>query len=310
MEVLRIGSRGDSVKRLQQLLVKAGYNVSVDGIFGNGTEDVVQDFQKKNNLTADGIVGKITWTKLEGNILNDDAFIINKTKFVLPTKNYYQAIHTKKSIVLHHTAGWVIQKNSTKNLASMNHFNWWTSRDLHVSTAYSIDYYGNIYEHFDPKYWSYHLGIGGKLAYLDRESIGIEICNEGAMRKKSDGKFYWVSNGDTNGDGILDEILIPYNRLDNGLNDQPVHVQGGWRGYEYYAPYSQAQVDAALFLTKYLCDKFSIPRNFIEHNNYHKEILLDKYKGIYNHANVRKDGKWDLSPAWPFSDFKNKLNKD
>jgi N-acetyl-anhydromuramyl-L-alanine amidase AmpD len=304
MDVLKIGSRGEDVKKLQQLLVKAGYSVTVNSNFDLITEDAVEAFQKKNQLTPDGIVGNITWTKLENEKLVRPSFVINSTKFVLPTKNYFQEIQKKVSICLHHTAGWTIQKNSSANLASMNHFNWWTSRDLHVSTAYSIDYYGNIYEHFDPKYWAYHLGIGGKLAFLDKQSIGIEMCNEGAM-KKVDGKFYWITNADKDGDGVLDEILVPYNRMENGLNDLPVHVEGGWRGYEYYAPYSQAQIDAILFLCKYLIDKFGISKNFITNNEYDKSVLLG-YNGIFNHANCRKD-KYDLSPAFPFIDFKNKL---
>jgi N-acetylmuramoyl-L-alanine amidase len=35
-----------------------------DGIFGAGTENAVKAFQRHHGLTVDGIVGKITWTKL------------------------------------------------------------------------------------------------------------------------------------------------------------------------------------------------------------------------------------------------------
>lgn len=36
----------------------------VDGIFGTGTKQGVTCFQKNNGLTADGIVGSQTWSKL------------------------------------------------------------------------------------------------------------------------------------------------------------------------------------------------------------------------------------------------------
>lgn len=294
MDVLRIGSRGESVKKLQTLLNKLENSLLVDGVFGDTTEDAVIEFQKKNQLTADGIVGAVTWAKMEGTATNTQANVINKSKYVLPTKNYFQEVYPKKQIVWHHTAGHVITKNSATNAASMNHFNWWASRDLHVSTAYSIDYYGNIYEHFDPKYWAYHLGIGGKLKFLDQQSIGIEITNEGPL-KLVDDKFYWLDN-------------IPYIRNTNGLNDEPFHFPEGWRGHEYFAPYSQAQVDAAIWLGDYLSRKFNIERNVIEDFDYHVDILLGKYNGHYNHSNVRKD-KTDLSPAFPIKDFKKKLNK-
>ena len=59
------GSRGESVKTLQERLNAKGYNAgSVDGIFGKNTREAVIAFQKANGLAADGIVGKLTWAKL------------------------------------------------------------------------------------------------------------------------------------------------------------------------------------------------------------------------------------------------------
>ncbi len=51
------GSKGDNVKLLQQKLKNEGYNITVDGVFGPKTEKAVKDFQIKNGLTPDGIVG-------------------------------------------------------------------------------------------------------------------------------------------------------------------------------------------------------------------------------------------------------------
>lgn len=62
---VRVGSRGSDVKLLQELLVKNGYRVSADGIFGNGTKSAVQKFQASKGLTADGIVGTKTWSALQ-----------------------------------------------------------------------------------------------------------------------------------------------------------------------------------------------------------------------------------------------------
>lgn len=59
------GSRGDAVRKLQELLNALGYDCgSVDGIFGSKTKAAVLAFQKANGLAADGIVGSLTWGKL------------------------------------------------------------------------------------------------------------------------------------------------------------------------------------------------------------------------------------------------------
>ena len=59
--VLKKGSRGDEVVTLQKKLKQWGYyDGAVDGIYGSGTEKAVQYFQRKNGLTADGVVGAKT----------------------------------------------------------------------------------------------------------------------------------------------------------------------------------------------------------------------------------------------------------
>ena len=67
--VLKSGSKGGKVKALQAMLKGYGYGLGiwgVDGDFGAATVKAVQQYQKKNGLTADGIVGKATWAKLLG----------------------------------------------------------------------------------------------------------------------------------------------------------------------------------------------------------------------------------------------------
>ena len=63
--ILRQGSKGNEVKEVQRRLKQWGYYTgAVDGIFGAGTKQAVIAFQKKNGLTADGVVGKATYKAL------------------------------------------------------------------------------------------------------------------------------------------------------------------------------------------------------------------------------------------------------
>lgn len=61
---VQYGSSGVAVKELQQILNKSGYNLSEDGIFGSKTQAAVKDYQMKNGLSVDGIVGLKTWDSL------------------------------------------------------------------------------------------------------------------------------------------------------------------------------------------------------------------------------------------------------
>lgn len=58
---LKQGSKGSQVKEMQRRLKNWGYYTgSVDGVFGKQTRAAVIMFQKKNGLTADGVVGAAT----------------------------------------------------------------------------------------------------------------------------------------------------------------------------------------------------------------------------------------------------------
>lgn len=59
------GAQGSHVLDLQNALVSKGYNLKADGIFGNETLAAVQDYQKRNGLAVDGIVGDMTWASLD-----------------------------------------------------------------------------------------------------------------------------------------------------------------------------------------------------------------------------------------------------
>jgi peptidoglycan hydrolase-like protein with peptidoglycan-binding domain len=62
---VRLGDSGSGVQQIQTALVAHGYQVAVDGKFGPQTAQAVKAFQQKNGLTQDGVVGPITWAKLQ-----------------------------------------------------------------------------------------------------------------------------------------------------------------------------------------------------------------------------------------------------
>ena len=60
---------GGDVKAVQTLLIVGGYSCGTqgaDGSFGNSTDAAVRKYQSDNGLTADGVVGAVTWGRLLG----------------------------------------------------------------------------------------------------------------------------------------------------------------------------------------------------------------------------------------------------
>ena len=102
--LLKVGSEGADVKKLQEKL-----GVETIGKFGPKTEAAVKAWQKANGLTADGIVGDATWSKMFGestpktNVIKEDVVIpsggplnIEKLKGHIPDSVLAQIPETAK----------------------------------------------------------------------------------------------------------------------------------------------------------------------------------------------------------------------
>lgn len=56
---------GVSVRQVQQALLNKGYDPGpIDGKMGKKTKSAIKQFQRSNNLKADGIIGQRTWSRL------------------------------------------------------------------------------------------------------------------------------------------------------------------------------------------------------------------------------------------------------
>ncbi|WJS93551.1 N-acetylmuramidase family protein [Flavobacterium johnsoniae] len=64
MKTIKAGAKSPEVYYLNELLAKLKYNVIVSDYFGTATDKSVKDFQLKNNLVVDGVVGLKTWSTL------------------------------------------------------------------------------------------------------------------------------------------------------------------------------------------------------------------------------------------------------
>lgn len=189
----------------------------------------------------------------------------------LDKNQYFNASFDKTQIYLHHTV------SSTVESA----FNWWNQTNERVGTAYIVDKDGSVYECFSPDKWAWHIGAGSTSQH-NKQSIGIEIVNEGWLVKKND-DFYWF-------DG-----KYKYNG--------EVFIQD-WRGQKYWADYAKPQVASVALLVEKLVNDFSIKPDVIIDHEYDKSRL--DHQGILAHCHVRQD-KTDVSIAFDLEIFEKLL---
>ena len=166
MELLKKGSKGDSVKLLQELLNKHGFNLTVDGDFGNKTEEAVKQFQKHLNLTVDGIVGSKTFEALQAKYEAN----INIIKDFLKVHITPKTRTSIKYLVIHFTAGSSSKPGRAKSAKN-------TFETRQASADFCVDDRDIVQFNPDPyKYYCWSVG-NSKTDITNSNSISIEICS-------------------------------------------------------------------------------------------------------------------------------------
>lgn len=116
MKVLKYGSKGNAVAKLQIALRNKGYDISIDEHYGRATESAVKGYQREKGLIVDGIAGPQTQGEL-----------FKETKGRYSIKNGVHCIELNPlELKLH------MQKGSGKNIKLTNFMNasfvWWTDK--------------------------------------------------------------------------------------------------------------------------------------------------------------------------------------
>lgn len=70
----RRGSKGNYVCIAQDALTTLGYNTGgLDGVFGENTQNAVQQYQRSQGISVDGIIGPVTWRYLMADVVGRGA---------------------------------------------------------------------------------------------------------------------------------------------------------------------------------------------------------------------------------------------
>lgn len=198
---------------------------------------------------------------------------INSKKYQLTPSNYYKIETDKTQIVI----GSTFSNN-------MNHFIGWEKRlngNFKKTAHYTIDVNGNVFEHFNPKYYSKFISNDN----FDRQIISIVIENEGWLLKDVEKNEF----------------------IDCGCNIYNSRIfEKKWRNFNYWTPYNNKQIKSLIMLIKDICDRFkSIPLEVVPHNT-KIDVGLDKYKGILYRSNFNGVST-DPNPSLDFELIKNEI---
>lgn len=93
--LLRLGCRGEDVREVQRAL-----GITADGIYGKNTYTAVKNYQRKNKLLVDGIVGQETWMSL----FPPFAASTNTATLGVKTIKIRKAARNVREIIVHCTA--------------------------------------------------------------------------------------------------------------------------------------------------------------------------------------------------------------
>ena len=291
--LLKNGSRGADVKRLQQFL-----GLNDDGIFGSGTEAAVKKWQSENGLNPDGIVGNKTWAAMEPSSTdNSEKFYTTKEgltieQHFLPNGEYKVGPTDKEYLFLHHTAGW---QDPYKVITG------WTGDGSTVATEFVMggqsvkgnndDFDGHVLQAFPTGCYAWHLGKNGS-QHMHTHSVGVEVCN-----------FGYVDNGKTYAGTTV-------------VDSQIVELSEPFRGHKSWHRYSDAQIESLRKFILHIADRDSIDvraglvaeikKSGAKAFDFNDDAYYGKVKGMWTHTNTRKD-KTDMFPQQELMDMLTSL---
>jgi hypothetical protein len=195
--------------------------------------------------------------------------------YLLDEKNYYTEKTDKEVIILGNSFN-----------SGIKHVNGWKNRlggNYTKTTTFTVDRKGVIYKHFEDDCYSDFIGS----KFIDKKSITITLENIGWLDKDhiKDRYIDWVGN----------------------IYKRRVKVfEKRWRGYSYWEPYTTKQINSAIKLANYLCEKHDIPKKVVSHNT--KVDGIESFSGVAYRSNFFKENT-DLNPSFDFKKFKNKISE-
>lgn len=287
---VRYGSSGSDVKKLQQELNKNGYKLDVDGKFGSKTQVAVRDYQSKNGLSVDGIVGSNTWGRLSS----------------ASTSSKKTSSAKKTGAVLKETTRPEYKKSNAVISAENKLKKWETSAPKDYQSKYSDEIEGMLNDILNREKFSYNLNSdplyqqyrelyseNGKKAMMD--TVGQASALTGG---------YASSYATTAGSQVYHEYLDNLNGVALDLRD---------RAYEQYSDEGDKLLDDITLLRSLDGDDYEKYLGTLERYYSDGEYLLERLTAMSDaeyEQFVTQIENWESDRKYNFDKYTDALDRE
>lgn len=184
---------------------------------------------------------------------------IDKLTYKIKSDNRYKTKSPKTQIVIATSL-----RKDNRHITRLQHKDFGKTKKWNT---YTINRDGKVFQHYDDAYHSDFLGVKEG----DKRSISIVLENMGALFQVGNKHINWLNE-------VCDEKNV---------------VEKEWFGYNFWERFPDEQIDSLIELCGELCEKYGIPKKFIDFSHYHKDIY--KFKGIVFRGNYIEDSS-DMIP--------------
>jgi len=210
--------------------------------------------------------------------------LLKRIKWVgFPPDQYFKEEHPKTQIVLHHTAS---------GRGANGDWQWWLSTPSRIATFLIIDDVGVPFQLFKSKYWGYHLGLRNRYNKIrNQQTVAIEIDSWGPLAHVNGEYFsYTGTKVDASRVQTYSDPFRVYPKSDFfdrvGVTNKPCYI---------YEKYSDAALGTLQEMLLYLCEHYTIPRNYNSDMWVVNNKAIQGEPGIWSHVSYRQD-KGDCHP--------------
>jgi N-acetyl-anhydromuramyl-L-alanine amidase AmpD len=196
---------------------------------------------------------------------------IDKETYRIKSYNKYNSTPNKSQIV--------ISFSLRKNDYHIKHLKYKEYGKTKKWNTYSISRDGNIYEHYDPKYYTDFLGI----KKIDRKSISIVLENMCSLIKYDDNQYVNWLNESCSVDSVKYKKFL---------------------GLKYWEVFPEIQFNSLIELCNHLCDEFNIPKKVIDFHHYN--LKIGDFNGIVLKSNYFEDTT-AINPLFDLQKFNEML---